>query len=142
MAENAARLSKAGLIDDAALAERMRRESAARAMAAGTAVPMASAPGLDGEPGAEHSDDPEQGDDVSPDGAGLLEDVTVAMAVELGRVTLSAADVVNLRAGQVIELSKHPGEPVDVVVDGRRIGKGELVEIDGELGVRILSISR
>jgi len=34
------------------------------------------------------------------------------------------------------------GEPVDLVVDGKRIGKGELVEIDGELGVRILSLAR
>jgi len=44
------------------------------------------------------------------------------------------------RRGQVIELSRSPGEPVDLVVDGKRVGKGELVEIDGELGVRILSL--
>ena len=53
---------------------------------------------------------------------------------------VSAADVMGLRAGQVIELSRAPGEPVDLVVDGKRIGKGELVEIDGELGVRILNL--
>ena len=47
-----------------------------------------------------------------------------------------------LRPGQVIELSRSPGEPVDLVVAGKRIGKGELVEIDGELGVRILSLAR
>jgi len=66
----------------------------------------------------------------------------VAMVVELGRVMVSAADVMGLRPGQVIELSRQPGEPVDLVVDGKRIGKGELVEIDGELGVRLLSLAR
>jgi flagellar motor switch protein FliM len=94
---------------------------------------------------AEHSDGYEEDDGAdapSPEAAGLLDDVTVAMVVELGRVMVSAADVMGLRAGQVIELSRSPGEPVDLVVDGKRIGKGELVEIDGELGVRILSLSR
>jgi flagellar motor switch protein FliM len=94
---------------------------------------------------AEHSDGYEEDDGAdapSPEAAGLLDDVTVAMVVELGRVMVSAADVMGLRAGQVIELSRAPGEPVDLVVDGKRIGKGELVEIDGELGVRILSLSR
>ncbi|HEY4222587.1 MAG TPA: FliM/FliN family flagellar motor switch protein, partial [Myxococcota bacterium] len=85
----------------------------------------------------EHS---EGEDGPSPEAAGLLEDITVAMVVELGRVMVSAADVVQLRAGQVIELARAPGEPVDLVVDGKRVGKGELVEIDGELGVRILSL--
>jgi flagellar motor switch protein FliM len=88
------------------------------------------------------SDSPEEEDGASPEAAGLLDDITVAMVVELGRVSVSAADVVQLRAGQVIELSRQPGEPVDLVVDGKRIGKGELVEIDGELGVRILSLAK
>jgi type III secretion system YscQ/HrcQ family protein len=87
-------------------------------------------------------DDDDNGEPVSSSAAALLDDVTVAMVVELGRVTVSAADVVGLRAGQVIELSRQPGEPVDLVVDGKRVGKGELVEIDGELGVRILSLAK
>lgn len=75
-----------------------------------------------------------------PESAGMLEDVAVAMVVELGRVSVSAADVMGLRPGQVIELSRSPGDPVDLVVDGKRLGKGELVEIEGELGVRILEL--
>jgi type III secretion system YscQ/HrcQ family protein len=100
----------------------------------------------DGEPAAEHSDD-EQGEfeeepEPLDESAHLLGDVTVAMVVELGRVDVSASDVLALRPGQVIELSRSPGDPVDLVVDGKRLGKGEVVEIEGELGVRILSLSK
>ena len=96
---------------------------------------------------AEHSDDYEggyedEGNDASaPEAANLLNDVTIDMVVELGRVNVSAADVMGLRPGQVIELTKSPSNPVDLVVDGKRIGQGELVEIEGELGVRILSLA-
>jgi flagellar motor switch protein FliN len=147
-AENSRALSAPGLVDADALAERMRRSVAARAAAsgadcaiapsAGRAVEHGGAEGVEGE----HSDNEDGDEGPAPEAAGLLEDITVAMVVELGRVMVSAADVVQLRPGQVIELARAPGEPVDLVVDGKRIGKGELVEIDGELGVRILSLAR
>jgi flagellar motor switch protein FliN len=89
-------------------------------------------------------DDEDEGGGGSDDNleqtAGLLGDVNVPLVVELGRVKVSANDVARLRAGQVIELSRVPGDPVDLVISGKRIGKGELVEIDGELGVRVLSL--
>jgi flagellar motor switch protein FliM len=97
----------------------------------------------DGEHSDSYDDDGNVEEEApSSEAAGLLDDITVAMIVELGRVNVSAADVLALRPGQVIELSRAPGEPVDLVVDGKRIGKGELVEIDGELGVRILSLAK
>ena len=70
----------------------------------------------------------------------MLDDVTVSMVVELGRVNVSATDILGLRAGQIIELVRSHKDPVDLVVDGKRVGQGELVEIEGELGVRILSL--
>jgi type III secretion system YscQ/HrcQ family protein len=94
---------------------------------------------VDADDAAEHNDEDEPPD---ADAMAMLGDVTVAMVIELGRVQVSAADVLGLRAGQVIELGRAPGEAIDLVVDGRRIGKGELVDIDGELGVRILSLTR
>ncbi len=149
-AENSRALSAPDVVDAAVLADRLRRASAARLASAPVVGEMAhdvvdviekaekaGKAGVEGE----HSDN-EEGGDVAPEAAGLLEDITVAMVVELGRVMVSAADVVQLRPGQVIELARAPGEPVDLVVDGKRIGKGELVEIDGELGVRILSLAR
>lgn len=139
--ENARRMS-APMTGTEAFGDELRRAAAARA-ARGAADPLPTSAGPDDEDGgAEHSDnyDDEGGGSPSAEAAGLLDDITVAMVVELGRVMVSAADVVQLRPGQVIELSRAPGEPVDLVVDGKRVGKGELVEIDGELGVRILSL--
>ena len=85
---------------------------------------------------------PDLEEEPLPESAAMLDDVSVPMVVELGRVDVSAADIVGLRPGQVIELSRAPGDAVDLVVDNRRIGKGELVEIEGELGVRILSLAK
>ncbi|MCC7074788.1 MAG: FliM/FliN family flagellar motor switch protein [Deltaproteobacteria bacterium] len=144
--ENAKALSAPGIVDEHGRSVRARRAAATRALV-GTTGPLAHG-GDDREPGAEHSDSQEgQGDDQGDDEAshaatGLLDDVSVALVVELGRVSVSAADVVQLRPGHVIELSRKPGDAVDLVVDGKRIGKGELVEVDGELGVRILSLAR
>ena len=137
MSEDARRLSGPGLVDGAAFAARVRAR-AAEGLAAGAAAPLRG--GSERALDEEHSEGEDGDDGPSPEAAGLLEDITVAMVVELGRVMVSAADVVQLRPGQVIELSRAPGEPVDLVVDGKRVGKGELVEIDGELGVRILSL--
>lgn len=142
MVEDAKHLSRAAGLDARALADAGRVAAAARLT--GATTPLATSNVVEDERAAEHSDGYGDGDDDMPssEAVGLLDDVTVAMVVELGRVMVSAADVMGLRAGQVIELSRSPGEPVDLVVDGKRIGKGELVEIDGELGVRILSLAR
>ncbi len=143
MVQDSKRLSAGGVVDERAHAAALR-EASRRHVQRG-APPSLGVAKVGPEPDvqAQHSDDYEE-DDGAPNAsaAGLLDDVTVAMVVELGRVMVSAADVMGLRAGQVIELSRAPGEPVDLVVDGKRIGKGELVEIDGELGVRILSLAR
>lgn len=145
--EESRRLSRTALVDEAAHAAGLRAAAAAAAVV-GRASPLPHAAGDEEQAGAVersdgYGDDDGEGDQPpSAEAAALLDDVTVAMVVELGRVMVSAADVMGLRAGQVIELSRQPGEAVDLVVDGKRIGKGELVEIDGELGVRILSLSR
>jgi type III secretion system YscQ/HrcQ family protein len=119
--------------------------AAAAAPVRATSPALGAPPSLpetdDADDRAEHNDDDA---DAPPDAdaMAMLGDVTVAMVIELGRVQVSAADVLGLRTGQVIELGRAPGEAIDLVVDGRRIGKGELVDIDGELGVRILSLTR
>lgn len=92
--------------------------------------------------GEEHMDDAYEAEDNLAETEGLLGDIKVPLVVELGRVDVTASDVARLRPGQVIELSRGPGDPVDLVVEGRAIGKGELVEVDGELGVRLLSLVR
>jgi flagellar motor switch protein FliM len=70
----------------------------------------------------------------------LLGDIPIAVVVELGRVQLTADEVIRLRPGQIIELGRSPSDPVDLVVAGKLLAKGELVEIEGALGVKILSL--
>ena len=94
----------------------------------------------DGQYSDEYQDAHDEYEAPLQESAGMLNDVNVPMVVEIGRVNVSAADIVGLRPGHVIELSRSPGDSVDLVVSGKRIGKGELVEIEGELGVRILSL--
>ncbi|MDA0712653.1 MAG: FliM/FliN family flagellar motor switch protein [bacterium] len=70
----------------------------------------------------------------------LLENITTPLVVELGRVSLTIVGIGDLKAGTIIELSKTPSDAVDLVVGGKCIGKGELVEVEGDLGVRIVSL--
>ncbi len=72
--------------------------------------------------------------------AEFIQSVPVTVVVELGRRNLTISDVTRLRIGQIIDLHRTPSEPVELSVDGKIIGKGELVDVDGELGVRILRL--
>lgn len=77
----------------------------------------------------------------SQEGAELLNDIPLQVAVELARVPLSAEAVVALKVGQVIDLNRVPGEPIDLSVNGKVVARGELVEIEGNLGVRVLTLN-
>lgn len=70
----------------------------------------------------------------------IIENLTVPISIELSRLRLSINELGALKNGQIVELNKSPGDLVDLVVSGKVIGKGELVEIEGELGVRIFSL--
>jgi type III secretion system YscQ/HrcQ family protein len=71
----------------------------------------------------------------------LLNDIPLQIAVELARVPITADQVVALRVGQVVDLNRVPGEPVELSVNGKIVARGELVEVEGHLGVRILSMA-
>ncbi len=79
-------------------------------------------------------------DDNLAEAGPLLGDIPMVVVVELGRVQLTADEVIRLRAGQLIELGRAPTDPVDLVVNGKLVAKGELVEIEGELGVKLVSL--
>ncbi|MCG8572534.1 MAG: flagellar motor switch phosphatase FliY [Spirochaetes bacterium] len=70
----------------------------------------------------------------------LLMDVNMEMTVELGRTRKSIKDILGMGEGTVIELDKLAGEPVDVLVNGKLIAKGEVVVIDENFGVRVTEI--
>src|SRR4028118_1262625 len=50
--------------------------------------------------------------------------------------SVTAEDIVSLKIGQVVELNRVPGEPVDLSVNGKIVARGEIVEVEGHLGVR------
>jgi flagellar motor switch/type III secretory pathway protein FliN len=67
----------------------------------------------------------------------LVAEAPVVVRVELGTVSLNAGEVTALRPGDVIETGQRLGQPVVLRVAGRAIARGDLVEVEGELGVRI-----
>ncbi len=83
-------------------------------------------------------------DEGIPQGVGgnisLLLDVPMTLTVELGRTTQLVQDILGLGEGSIIELDKLAGEPVDLLVNGKLIAKGEVVVIDENFGVRVTDI--
>lgn len=71
----------------------------------------------------------------------LLLDVPLQVTVELGRTRLRIRNVLELVPGSIVELDKLAGEPVDVLVNGKQIARGEVVVIDEEFGVRITDVA-
>ncbi|MGB8651712.1 MAG: flagellar motor switch protein FliN [Mycobacteriales bacterium] len=70
----------------------------------------------------------------------LLADVQVELAVELGRVKLALRDLLSLTPGSVLELDRSADAPVDVLVNGCLVARGEVVVIDGAFGVRVTAV--
>ncbi len=69
-----------------------------------------------------------------------LDDVQVHITVRLGRTTLTIGEVMQMQTGSVIKLDKAAGESLDVLVNGRLIGKGEAVVVGDRFGVRLTSV--
>jgi flagellar motor switch protein FliN len=70
----------------------------------------------------------------------LAPDLAVPLVIVMGRKSYTVKDLLALRIGQVMDLERAPNEPVDLVAAGRVVGKGELVEVDGKLGIRVLKL--
>lgn len=70
----------------------------------------------------------------------LSPDLTVPLVIVVGRKSFTVKDLLALRIGQVMDLERAPNEPVDLVAAGKVVGKGELVEVDGKLGIRVLKL--
>jgi flagellar motor switch protein FliN/FliY len=75
-----------------------------------------------------------------PKNLDMLMDVSLPIAIELGRTSMAIEDILNLGPGSVVELDKLAGEPVDLFVNNKLLAKGEVVVIDENFGVRITSM--
>jgi len=71
----------------------------------------------------------------------LLLDIDLELSVELGRASIPVRDVLNMGPGSIVELEKLAGEPVDILINGKFIAKGEVVVVDEHFGVRVTEIS-
>lgn len=70
----------------------------------------------------------------------LLHEVEMGVTVELGRTRMLVRDILDLSPGSVVELDRAAGAPIDVLVNGTLIARGEVVVIDEEFGIRITEV--
>ncbi len=70
----------------------------------------------------------------------LIMDVPLQVTVELGRTSKSIQEILEFSPGTIVELNKIAGEPIDVLVNGKYVAKGEVVVIEESFGVRITEI--
>jgi flagellar motor switch protein FliN/FliY len=69
-----------------------------------------------------------------------LSDVPIDLTVEIGRTRLTVGETLDLRQGSILTLNRMAGEPVDLLVNGTPIARGEVVVIDEQFGVRITDV--
>ncbi|MGR3219764.1 MAG: flagellar motor switch protein FliN [Candidatus Anammoxibacter sp.] len=70
----------------------------------------------------------------------MILDISIPIAVELGRTNMMLKDVLTLAPGSVVELTKLAGDTVDLMIRGKLIAKGEVVVVDDNFGMRITNI--
>jgi len=76
----------------------------------------------------------------SNENIGLIMDVPLEVTVELGRTSKSISEILDFTPGTIIELDKIAGEPIDVLVNGKFVAKGEVVVIEESFGIRVTEI--
>ncbi|MDH3510424.1 MAG: flagellar motor switch protein FliN [Gammaproteobacteria bacterium] len=86
------------------------------------------------------------GDNV-PDGASngtpnldIIMDVPVTLSLEVGRTKMSVGHLLRLTQGAVVELDRLAGEPLDVLVNGQLLARGEIVVINDKFGIRLIDV--
>jgi flagellar motor switch protein FliN/FliY len=90
-----------------------------------------------------------QFNDLGPKGAApagqevnlnLILDVAVTLALEVGRARMSVRDLLQLAPGAIVELDRLASEPLDVLVNGVRIARGEVVVVNEKFGIRLTDV--
>jgi flagellar motor switch protein FliN len=90
-----------------------------------------------------------QFNDLGPNAAGgsnqemnlnLILDVAVTLALEVGRARMPVRDLLQLAPGAIVELDRLAGEPLDVLVNGVRIARGEVVVVNEKFGIRLTDV--
>lgn len=101
---------------------------------------MAPMDDTDTDPGTAPAPDPETtAPEQSAPGTvdlGLLADVNVHMTVEVGNAQITLQDLLRLNEGSVVELDRMAGDPLDILINGTQIAKGEVVVVGEKFGIR------
>lgn len=77
---------------------------------------------------------------IQPENIDLLMDVPLEVTVELGRTSKSIKEILDFAPGTIIELNRLAGEPIDVLVNGKFVAKGEVVVMEEAFGIRVTEI--
>jgi len=70
----------------------------------------------------------------------MLMDLSLQISIELGRTTMLIKDILDLQRGSVVEFEKLASEPVDILINGKKMAEGEVVVIEKHFGIRITSL--
>ncbi|HET6325529.1 MAG TPA: flagellar motor switch protein FliN [Planctomycetaceae bacterium] len=120
-------------------------EQAEAGLAAAVSPSLQSRPGIPSELGSAAPYEFEafdQGASAAGDGLGLnaLQDVELDLRIELGRAELLIEEVLQLKSGSVVPLDKLAGDPVDILVNGRLVARGEVLVLNDNFCVRVAEI--
>lgn len=83
---------------------------------------------------------PLDADDAGIADISALLDVPLEVAVELGRARVTIRELLDVGQGSIMSLDRHAGDPVDVLVNGKCLARGEVVVIDEDFGIRITQV--
>ncbi|WP_305098540.1 flagellar motor switch protein FliN [Croceibacterium aestuarii] len=78
---------------------------------------------------------------IAANGFGLIQDIDVRLTVELGRTQMRLREVLELTEDSVVMLDRLTDEPLDVMVNGKLIAKGEVIAEGNRFGLRILELA-
>lgn len=78
---------------------------------------------------------------TSEEGFDLLLDIPLRVSVELGQTELKIQELLELGQGAVVDLDRLAGEPVDILVNGRKLAQGEIVVSNDRYAVRVVGIN-
>ncbi len=91
-------------------------------------------------PAADFAEFSSPGPEADPAALSLLYDLSLPVAVELGRTRMSVQEILALGRGSVVQLDRLAGEPIDVFVGDRRFAEGEVVVLGEHFGIRITRV--
>lgn len=90
-------------------------------------------------PDFEQVQDAAAGGQAEPD-IDVILDVPVTLSLEVGRAKMSVGDLLRLNQGAVVELDRKAGDPLDVLVNGALVARGEIVVVNDKFGIRLTEV--